>query len=998
MLQNANAISAGGYDINNSLRFRSSASAYLNRTPGSAGNQQIFTWSGWVKRGQLSSEQAIIVCRTGSNAAFGRLVFTSGDALQFFARNSSSTTTALLNTTQVFRDPSAWYHIVLAVDTTQATAANRIKFYVNGTQITAFSTATYPSQNTNLDFNTTADTYIGVEIPNAIYFDGYMAEVNFVNAQQLTPSSFGETDTTTGVWKPKAYTGTYGTNGFYLPFTGSGTNSYAGSFNGSNQWLNGTLASAIGSGDFTVEGWVYQNTLTNYQTWFSIDRGATGFNIGTDASGSFTFYSSSAAQISVSGVIKAGTWQHIAFVRNGSTLTAYYNGVSKGTATVSTNFSATNFYIGALDNTPNEPCNSSFSNFRVTGTAVYTSNFTPSTQALTAITGTKLLTLQSSTIVDNSGNSIAITNNNSVTTTVSNPFLGTNIASDQSGNGNNWTPTNISVTSGTTYDAMKDSPTNTSATVANYCVLNPLQKYSGLSAPTNGNLTIAGNSANWRSILSTFAVSSGKWYCEINMTSVSTDALVGIFNINNASDLNDLTTVDNRQLARYSGGYGYQNNGNKVNNNTGTSYGATWTTGDVIAIALDMDAGTITFYKNNTSQGTAYSSLSGLFAIGISTANGTFDANFGQRPFSYTPPTGYVALNTYNLPDSTIKKGNTVMDATLWTGTGGARTITNAAGFRPDWVWVKRRSSADDHYSYDSVRGANLNLVENSTVAEANVTTYGSGGIGAATSTGFTIVAGTTNADNLNGSGITYVGWQWQAGQGSTSSNTLGSITSTVSVNATAGFSIVTYTGTGANATVGHGLGVAPKMMIVKCRGTAGLSWVVYNSVLGNTKYLLLQTTDAEAAASTVWNNTTPTSSVFSIGTDNGINGSTRTYVAYCWAEIAGYSKAFSYTGNGSTDGVFVYLGFRPKFVLLKGSSGVNDWYIHDSTRNTYNLVDLRLEPNSSLAEVQSAVTVLDFLSNGFKLRTSNGGWNGSGSTYIGMAFAENPFKNSLAR
>jgi len=800
---------ATGYNINNSLRFRSSASAYLSRTPASNGNQQIFTWSGWVKRGQLSSEQAIIVCRTGSNAAFGRLVFSSGDVLQFFARNSSSVTTALLNTTQVFRDPSAWYHIVLAVDTTQATAANRIKFYVNGTEITAFSTATYPSQNTNLDFNTTADTYIGVEIPNANYFDGYMAEVNFVNAQQLTPSSFGETSTTTGSWIPKKYTSTYGTNGFYLTFADT----------------SAATAAAIGK--------------------------------------------------------------------------------------------------------------------------------------------------------------------------------------DSSGNGNNWTPSGISVTAGTTYDAMIDSPTLTSTTVANYATFNPLKMPAPASVSyTNGNLSVSCATANQTPALATIYPSSGKWYWEVIWTS-GTYARIGVQN----------TTVASTDFAADSAGWRWENNTGNIYNGSTLATVSTYATNDVLGFCLDCDAGKFYVSKNGTWQNSAVpESGTGAVATNIPTSTlmspavatgsltSVFAFNAGQRPFAYTPPTGFVRLNTFNLPDSTIKKGNTVMDATLYTGNGASRTVTNAGSFKTDLVWVKSRSNAATwHILADSVRGAGYQLSSNQTNAEI----YDAQGVGFA-SNGFTLGADIVDAYygwNLNGD--TYVGWQWQAGQGSTSSNTNGSITSTVSASTTAGFSIVTYTGTGANATVGHGLGVAPKWVVVKRRNGGGTeNWMVYHAAVttpnanpGNNR-MLLNLTNASNTDSAIWNNTNPTSSVFSIGTSSEVNANTGTYVAYCWAEIAGFSKFGSYTGNGvNGDGPFVFCGFRPKFVLFKNTNTTQDWIIMDTARDTKNKMTQWLSANTSGAEYTDANIAVDFVSNGFKIRTSIGTeLNGNGNTIIFMAFAENPFKNANAR
>jgi hypothetical protein len=251
----------------------------------------------------------------------------------------------------------------------------------------------------------------------------------------------------------------------------------------------------------------------------------------------------------------------------------------------------------------------------------------------------------------------------------------------------------------------------------------------------------------------------------------------------------------------------YYNNGSTV-----ASGKATYATNDVIGIALDTDAGTIEFFKNGYSQGVISQGLTGHYLLCCISwklvLTHVYCINFGQRPFSYTPPTGFVRLNTYNLPDSTIIKGNTVMDATLYTGTGASLSVTNAGAFKPDLVWVKGRSGATDHALYDSVRGTTKQIESNTTTAE----TTEAQGLTAFGTSGFTV--GTLA--QMNTSAATYVGWQWQAGQGSTSSNTSGSITSTVSVNTTAGFSVVTYTGTGANATVGHGLGVAPRLVIVK--------------------------------------------------------------------------------------------------------------------------------------------------------------------------------------
>ena len=336
----------------------------------------------------------------------------------------------------------------------------------------------------------------------------------------------------------------------------------------------------------------------------------------------------------------------------------------------------------------------------------------------------------------------------------------------------------------------------------------------------------------------------------------------------------------------------------------------------------------------------------------------------------------------------TIKKPNQHFDATLYTGTGSTQSITNAGSFQPDLVWVKNRSGATDHALYDAVRGTTKQLESNTTTAETTEAT----GLTAFGTNGFTIGA----LAQMNTSANNYVGWQWKAG-GATTVNTSGTISSNVSVNATAGFSVVTYTGTGANATVGHGLGIAPRMIITFCRSNAGSNHLTYHASLGNTQCLLLEATSAALTSSTFWNNTSPTSSVFSLGTSGDVNTSGRTYVAYCWAEIAGFSSFGSYTGNGSADGVFVYLGFRPKFVMIKGTgASVANWNIFDTSRDTYNIEGQYLAANTNDAE--GTLGTLDGLSNGFKIRTNQVFANNSAETFIYMAFAEAPFKFSNAR
>jgi len=340
----------------------------------------------------------------------------------------------------------------------------------------------------------------------------------------------------------------------------------------------------------------------------------------------------------------------------------------------------------------------------------------------------------------------------------------------------------------------------------------------------------------------------------------------------------------------------------------------------------------------------------------------------------------------------TIPAGNLYMNATLYTGTGSSQTINNGVAgqsFAPDMVWIKNRSGVWNHVLVDTIRGGTNPVNPNTSDAQNtdNVIT-------AFNSNGFTVgVSG-----NSNNSGNNFVGWNWKAG-GTAVSNTAGSITSQVSANTTSGFSVVTYTGNGStNQTVGHGLGVAPSMIIIKNRSTS-IDWIVYHASIGATGFLYLDLTTGTTTSSNPFNNTAPTSSVFTIAGNSSnsyVNGNGNSMVAYCWAPIAGYSAFGSYTGNGSTDGPFIYCGFRPRFIIFKRADGASNWLLLDSSRSPYNLVNQDLFADSAIAE--STGGGIDFLSNGFKWRGTDTPGNGTTGTYIYAAFAENPFKYANAR
>jgi len=556
---------------------------------------------------------------------------------------------------------------------------------------------------------------------------------------------------------------------------------------------------------------------------------------------------------------------------------------------------------------------------------------------------------------------------------------------------NDWTVNNLSVTAGAGNDSLIDVPTNGTETDTgvgnevrgNYCTWNPLAKTSTNRTVTNGNLETTGDNNDFLSVLATIAMPTGKWYWECTVGTLSTynQTLIGI-----SQQLPSAANID----------YGYySDSGQKRQGGTSSSYGASFTAGDIIGVAFDADNGSLTFYKNNTSQGVAFSSIpTGNYLPCITGAGATpYIANFGQRPFAYTAPSGFKALNTSSLPAPTIEDPSTVMDVALYTGNGSTQTISGL-GFSPDLVWIKERSiSGYWHELYDTVRTAGKRLFSNATDAE-NTTTN----LSAFTSDGFTLGS---SDPGVNGSSQPYVAWCWDAGT-SNATNTSGTITSTVRANISAGFSIVSYTGNQtAGQTIGHGLGVTPSLIIVKNRDTATFGWATRFGSFSSTEYLELNTTAAIATNTNIWDSTLPTSSVFSVGESTRTNASGDDYIAYCFAPVEGYSAFGSYTGNGNSGSPpFVHTGFSPKFVLIKNYyQGNTNWVLHDTVRQSYNTQGPQLKPNSSAAEYTAESTLMDIFSNGFSPKRTVIDYNANGNTYIYAAFAENSFAlNARAR
>ena len=534
----------------------------------------------------------------------------------------------------------------------------------------------------------------------------------------------------------------------------------------------------------------------------------------------------------------------------------------------------------------------------------------------------------------------------------------------------------------------------------NFATLNPLDAVTSNQSGTdytqathsNGNLTVI-LSDDFSSARGSIGISTGKYYWEIRVDDNTNSPGMGVI-------------APGNQLTSYSAGANgasYEPRADRFRKNGVNSYDGTDNKTDdglIVGVALDKNVGIISFFADGTllSNGTM-TGLNALSDVHIpecftfndgSNVDNTYTWNFGQNPsfsgqttagtytdgngkglFKYQPPTGFLALCEDNLPTPPIADPGDHFKTVLYTGTGSSRAVTGV-GFKPDFIWCKSRTNTEGHIIFDSVRGPEKRLLAMGTQTEAT----SAGGVMSFDDDGYS----TAQYTGTNQSGQNYVAWCWKAG-GAAVTNNDGTISAQVSANPTAGFSIATYTGN-AGGTVGHGLSKKPSLIIEKKRGTTG-DWLVTTDVIdGSMDYLRLNLTNA--AASAVIN--APTSSVFTP------NIGASTVVAYIWAEIEGYSKFGSYEGNGNSDGPFVYCGFKPAFVLIKWADGAASWVMQDSSRTPTNPSTLALISDSSNAELNASTLSVDFLSNGFKIRNTNGSYNNA-STYIFMAFAESPFK-----
>ena len=918
----------GTDDPGRSVRFASNDSAYFSKTF-SAGNQQKWTFSCWVKRSGLGSGNYTLFSADESNTDFVTIRY-EGDQLRVDAQGDGQSRVQV-TTSPYYRDPAAWYHVVVALDTTQGTAANRCKIYVNGVQQTTTNTFT---QNKNFAVNAAVSHEIGRRSDgNDNYFEGNLADIHFFDGQQYAASDIGETDAN-GVWQPQSTLETlvYGNRGFFLKFDNASELGHDRCGN-NNDWTANNIMHAAGAGK------VWSDDITESGNWSS--------NHGSE------------------------------LMLDGDLSTNPYCGAGNVTATATF-----------------DPIISYSSSIKVYG---YDHN-NPANQYKLHINGTQI----------NQGGSLTTTD---VTSAVSSAG---GLQTVQIGDGNGtWSVIRAIYVDGVllkdgghdygidySFDHPVSGGTDTGEggeVTGNCCTMNPLDKHSNVDLE-QGNLYVKREGA-WKHARGTWglAAGTGKYYFEAESIDPS-GTPHGVLGI--ATKDASFTESYGGAVPQIHAAYVNATSTGGMNIDGSWTGNVNFTAGNYIGVAVDTDNKTVRFYRNGTIDSAATSwDQDGPYFPWVGSHSTGWILNFGQRAFKYDAPNGYKALCTHNLPTPDIVKPHEHFDIAQYTGTGSALTVSSL-NFQPDFTWIKSRSSGDhNHLVYDDLRGATKYLSTNGT---------GHGDTAALswtpTSTGYTI---STNS-NYNTSGDTYVSWNWKAATVNSSANTNGENIDVAvgkqQVNTTAGFSITQYEGDGSGTadsdsgdSVGHGLSKTPEFLMLKRFDLAVNNWICWYTEFGDAKMFHINTNGAKSGTNYCIP-TAPTSTKVDLGNNPEANKTGDDYMLYCWHSVDGYSKIGNYEGNGDSNGPFVFCGFRPAMILVKKYSAAEGWNIMDTDRSTYNPVGVRLVPNTSGAEDSNASHDFDFLSNGFKLRNSDGWTNGSGADYFFMAFAENPFKYSRAR
>jgi hypothetical protein len=985
------AQAAGGYEIEQSLRFSGDEFISRQNPASTATSTTTFTHSFWFKRGSLGSTQQLAYWVQGGTAQQTFIAFDSSDRLNVFYEGSAGASVGHSYSTARYRDLSAWYHVVWATDTTQAISTNRWKLWVNGEQVTTWDSVAYPSQNLVLPVNHTGRGFgHGTRYGNEDQlFSGYIAESYFVDGQFLDHEDFGEYDDN-GVWRPIAYSGTYGARGWYLPFAASDIYSDESGNNQDFAPYTGYVHDTSGTGtdvmsDTPTNNFATINPLTNISGLSGTISNLSDGNLYHNGNGNTTLPTTLAIpagtgkwywEVTPSNQIASSDWvfgvqradlnranytswndtrSNGVFVNTNNNNTTWIYGSSSTTTAwtvangdvVGVAFDASTGNIsyyknGTLQVTLSAAVNTSYPHYPA-GSGYFSAeyltwNFGQRAFEQTVPSGYKALNTANLPAPDIADGSDYFA-----------PLVGPGDTETA------WSETNtaVSVSGGqlTTYDGLANTEHLLGRTDTKYPPVDFIRSLRELELDGYND-----------------------WYLGSQY-----EMEVVYYNLKPTTDNN--TTVSSAQDNAYSVPQ------RTTANYTTTVPGQTSVTAFQAGGAQAFDSetsGAFTYYTSsapstNAANGKSFTAAG--IAAGYNYNSGQKYSEYGitraMRRVAYTgsePSIGsayqggyYAGLYSLN-GDGTATHALIVADKANGENTG-MRALAQQK-FSNGLYWIKDRQVSASHKLIDSVRGVTNQLSSDGTASE---TTY-------------------SDPDNAS------VAWNWLAASGTEALDT-GSINSTVSANPSAGFSIVSYTGnTTAGATVGHGLGVAPSFIFLKNKDSGTQPWRVYHSSLGATKALRLNDDISAETDSAFWNNTAPSSTVVTLGNDNSTNATGDDYIAYCFAEVEGYSNFGSYTGNGnsSNDGPFVYLGFKPAVLIFKrSSSGSSSWYIFDAERDAYNPSNKALFPSFTTSETSLGTNAtIDFLSNGFKLRCGINytDLNNSGDTYVYAAFASNPF------